>query len=88
MFKFIFDLVTEPLGLPVSAWKEWLILGLIQAFVHPVARKCVGRLYRGDWLPNSAAGSLVYWSIMTVITIVIWGATYGVIFLWRLIIGL
>ena len=29
MFKFIFDLATEPLGLPIEWYYEWLILGVI-----------------------------------------------------------
>ena len=29
MFKFIFDLATEPLGLPIDWYYEWIILGVI-----------------------------------------------------------
>lgn len=29
MFKFIFDLATEPMGLPIKWYYEWLILGVI-----------------------------------------------------------
>lgn len=29
MFKFIFDLATEPLGLPIEWYYEWIILGAI-----------------------------------------------------------
>ena len=29
MFKFIFDLITEPLGLPIEWYYEWIILLVI-----------------------------------------------------------
>ncbi len=42
MFKFIFDLVTEPLGLPIEWYYEWLILGVIGFIAYLFAYDKVG----------------------------------------------
>ena len=42
MFKFIFDILTDPLGLPIEWYWEYLILAVIGTFVYAVAYRCVG----------------------------------------------
>lgn len=37
MFKFIFDLITEPLGLPIEWYYEWIILLVIGEMAYRVA---------------------------------------------------
>ena len=39
MFKFIFDLITEPLGLPIEWYYEWIILLVIGEMAYRVDRK-------------------------------------------------
>ena len=45
MFKFIFDLATEPLGLPIEWYYEWLILGVIGFIAYLFAYDKVGDMY-------------------------------------------
>ena len=37
MFEFIFDLATEPLGLPIKWYYEWIILLVIGEIAYHVA---------------------------------------------------
>ena len=48
MFKFIFDLITEPLGLPIEWYYEWIILLVIGEIAYRVAYDKVGGLYQSD----------------------------------------
>ena len=57
MFKFIFDLATEPLGLPIEWYYEWIILGIIGYIAYLTAYDKVGSLYRGDFISGRTAGS-------------------------------
>lgn len=44
MFKFIFDLATEPLGLPIEWYYEWIILAVIGYIAYLIAYEKVGSL--------------------------------------------
>ena len=79
MFKFIFDLATEPLGLPIDWYYEWTILGVIGYIAYLIAYDKVGSLYHGDFISGRAAGSFFHWIIRTIYFIVMWAITYGVI---------
>ena len=79
MFKFIFDLATEPLGLPIDWYYEWTILGVIEYIAYLIAYDKVGSLYHGDFISGRAAGSFFHWIIRTIYFIVMWAITYGVI---------
>ena len=79
MFKFIFDLATEPLGLPIDWYYEWIILGVIGYVAYLIAYDKVGSLYHGDFISGRAAGSFFHWIIRTIYFIVMWAITYGVI---------
>lgn len=79
MFRFIFDLATEPLGLPIDWYYEWIILGVIGYIAYLIAYDKVGSLYHGDFISGRAAGSFFHWIIRTIYFIVMWAITYGVI---------
>lgn len=79
MFKFIFDLATEPLGLPIDWYYGWIILGVIGYIAYLIAYDKVGSLYHGDFISGRAAGSFFHWIIRTIYFIVMWAITYGVI---------
>ena len=57
MFKFIFDLATEPLGLPIEWYYEWIILLVIGEIAYHVAYDKVGALYHSGSISGRAAGS-------------------------------
>jgi hypothetical protein len=57
MFKFIFDSATEPLGLPIEWYYEWIILLIISEIAYQVAYDKVGVLYHSDSISGKSAGS-------------------------------
>lgn len=87
MFKFIFDLATEPLGLPIEWYYEWSILGVIGYIAYLIAYNKVGSLYRGDFISGRATGSFFHWIIRTIYFIVMWAVTYGVIWVGKFIVA-
>lgn len=56
MFKFVFDLATEPLGLPVEWYYEWIILLVIGEIAYQIAYDKVGTLYHGDFISGRVEG--------------------------------
>lgn len=85
MFEFLYDLVTEPLGLPIEWYKEWIILGIIGLIAYHIAYDKVGSLYRTNFISGRMSGSFLHWIIRTFYFIVIWAITYGVIWLGKFV---
>lgn len=81
MFKFIFDLATEPLGLPIEWYYEWIIILVIGKIAYMVAYDKVGVLYHSGSISGRSAGSFVHWIIRTVVFVAFWAVTYGVIWI-------
>ena len=79
MFKFIYDLITDPLVLPIEWYYEWIILAVIGYIAYLIAYEKVGSMYRGDFISGRAAGSFCHWIIRTIYFIVMWAIAYGVI---------
>lgn len=87
MFKFIFDLATEPLGLPIEWYYEWIILLVIGEIAYHVAYDKVGALYHSGSISGRAAGSFVHWIIRTVVFVAVWAVTYGVIWIGKFVMA-
>ena len=87
MFKFIFDLATEPLGLPIDWYYEWILLGVIGYIAYLIAYDKVGSLYHGDFISGRAAGSFFHWIIRTIYFIVMWAIAYGVIWIGKFVMA-
>lgn len=87
MFKFIFDFATDPLGLPIEWYYEWVILGGIGYIAYLIAYDKVGDLYHGDFISGRIAGSFFHWIIRTVYFIIMWAITYGVIWIGKFVIS-
>ena len=87
MFKFIFDLATEPLGLPIEWYYEWIILLAIGEIAYHVAYDKVGALYHSGSISGRAAGSFVHWIIRTVVFVAVWAVTYGVIWIGKFVMA-
>ena len=86
LFSFIFDRFTDPLGLPIETWKEWIILGVIGVVAYNVAFQSVGNLYRSGSISGSAAGSFLHWTIRIGVFVAIWAVAYGVISVGKFVI--
>ena len=87
MFKFIFDLITEPLGLPIEWYYEWIILLVIGEIAYRVAYDKVGVLYHSGSISGRAAGSFIHWIIRTVVFVAVWAVTYGVIWIGKFVMA-
>lgn len=87
MFKFIFDLATEPLGLPIEWYYEWIILLVIGEIAYQVAYHKVGDLYHSGSISGRSAGSFVHWIIRTVVFVVFWAVTYVVIWIGKFVMA-
>ena len=63
IFSFVFDMLTDPLTLPVEPWKEWAILVVIGFIAYRIAFDMVGGMYALDLINSRFAGSLAHWTI-------------------------
>lgn len=79
MFKFIFEILTDPLGLPIEWYWEYLILAVIGVVAYAVAYRCVGDMYSGGTIDGSISGSFFHWLIRLILFVVLWAVTYGII---------
>lgn len=70
MYKFLFDLLTDPLGLPIDALYEYVILLVLNFIAYKIA---------WDASPGGRRGSEIHWSVRIVVFVVLWAITYGVI---------
>lgn len=79
IFSFIFDRLTDPLGLPISALWEYVILLVIGALAYAIAFSAVGDMYDSGSISSGCAGSFFHWLIRLLVFVIIWAITYGVI---------
>ena len=81
MLKFIFQRLTDPLGLPLAWYWEWLILVIISAIAFGLAYNVVGAMYEEDMIDGKGCGSAFHWIIRLLVFVIIWAVTYGIIWL-------
>lgn len=79
IFSLVFDMLTDPLTLPVEPWKEWVILVVIGVIAYKIAFDMVGGMYALDLINSRFAGSLAHWTIRILIFVSVWFITYWVI---------
>ena len=70
MLKLLFEILTSPLGLPIDAIWEYLILAVIGAIAFKVA---------WESSPGGIFGSLIHWSVRFVVFVVLWAIVYSII---------
>ena len=85
VLSFLFDRITDPLGLPIAWYWEWIILAVITFAAYAIAFRAVGNLYDDGMISGSTAGSVLHWIIRLIVFVVIWAVTYFVIWLAKLI---
>lgn len=85
VLSFLFDRITDPLGLPIAGYWEWIILAIITFAAFAIAFRAVGNLYADGMISGSTAGSVLHWIIRLIVFVVIWAVTYFVIWLAKLI---
>lgn len=71
MLKFLYELFTSPLGLPIDLIWEYLIILVVGEITHEIAY----------WVSpgGKTFGSVVYWVTKLLTFIAIWAVLYGII---------
>lgn len=78
-FKFMFERLTDPLGLPINALYEYIILAVIGAVAYGIAYSKVGDMYHGGFISGRTEGSFFHWLIRLILFVGLWLLTYGAI---------
>lgn len=63
MYKFLFELFTDPLSLPVNPMYEYIILAVIGVFAFKIA---------WEISPGGIFGSEIHWSVRFIAFVVLW----------------
>ncbi|WP_302344040.1 hypothetical protein [uncultured Ruminococcus sp.] len=79
IFKFLFERATDPLGLPINALYEYIILAVIDAIAYGIAYSKVGDMYHGGLISGRTEGSFFHWLIRFILFVGLWLLTYGAI---------
>ena len=93
IFKFLFERATDPLGLPINAFYEYIILAVIGAVAYGIAYSKVGDMYHGSLISGRTEGSFFHWLIRLILFVGLWllasGAIQGYYFVtanWQIIL--
>lgn len=78
MYKLLFELLTDPLGLPINDLWEYLILLVIGAISFSVG---------WEVSPGGHFGSVIHWCVRLIVFFVLWAITYRVIAAFQWIIA-
>ena len=70
IFSFIFDFLTDPLGLPIHPLWEYLFLFVIGIIAFKIA---------WDISPGGTFGSLIHWGARLGVFVLMWLLVYGII---------
>ncbi|MCM1315784.1 MAG: hypothetical protein NC244_10510 [Alistipes senegalensis] len=76
MYKFLFELATSPLGLPINSLYEYVILAFIGVIAYVVAYNKVGDMYHGGWIRGKLSGSFFHWLIRGICFFAMWFVAY------------
>lgn len=79
IFKFLFKRATDPLGLPINAFYEYIILAVIGAVAYGIAYSKVGDMYHGSLISGRTEGSFFHWLIRLILFVGLWLLAYGAI---------
>ena len=79
IFKFLFERATDPLGLPINAFYEYIILAVIGAVAYGIAYSKVGDMYHGSLISGRTEGSFFHWLIRLILVVGLWLLAYGAI---------
>ena len=79
IFKFLFERATDPLGLPINAFYEYIILAVIGAVAYGIAYSKVGEMYHGSLISGRTEGSFFHWLIRLILFVGLWLLAYGAI---------
>ena len=79
IFKFMFERLTDPLGLPINPIYEYVILAVIGLVAYGIAYSKVGDMYHCGLISGRTEGSFFHWLIRLILFVGLWLLTYGAI---------
>ena len=79
IFKFMFERLTDPLGLPINPIYEYVILAVIGLVAYGLAYRKVGDMYHGGLISGRTEGSLFHWFIRAFLFVILWLVAYGAV---------
>lgn len=79
IFKFLFERLTDPLGLPVNTFYEYIILAVLGTVAYELAYCKVGDMYDRGMIAGRTEGSFFHWIIRAFLFVVLWLVAYGAI---------
>lgn len=77
IYSLFFDLLTDPLGLPINPIWEYVILLVIGEMAFRIA---------WDASPGGFGGSTIHWLVRIIVFAVIWAVTYAAIAIGQFIV--
>lgn len=83
IFKFVFEFITNPLGLPIKWYYEYIILIFVGKIAFRIAYNAVGSMYNIDFIDGKTSGSFIHWTIRIGVFIIIWGLLYLIIMIFN-----
>lgn len=87
ILSFIFDRLTDPLGLPIGFWKEWIITLIIGELAYIFAFRIIGNMYDVGFIVTRSGGKILHWTIRLLFYVAMWAVTYFAIWLGKWIIA-
>ena len=85
MYKAIFDLLVDPLGLPLSFIYEYLIMTLIDLAAYKLAYEKTGFLFRDGWI-SRGEGKATHWFIRILFYLFMWAVIRASIWLYGFVL--
>lgn len=86
LFRFCYEQITDPLGLPISPIAEYIIIYILHRIVYRLAFNMVGDLYRTNVIDGRLIGSFLHWFLRGICFIAVWAIANGVIIIWRFVV--
>ena len=78
IYSILFDILTDPLGLPISPLWEYLLLLVISGIAFRIAWEAS---------PGGFGGSTIHWIVRIIAFVAIWAVTYAVIWAGKFVIA-
>jgi hypothetical protein len=70
LYKLIFEFLTEPLGLPIQWYWEYIILGIVGTIAFNIA---------WEISPGGRFGSEIHWLVRIIAFVILWAIVRGII---------
>lgn len=71
MFKFLYEFIIDPLELPIACHFEYMILFAIGVAAYLIAFSFVGKLYSKDIITSKEGGTIIHWSVRTLVFVIL-----------------